>query len=154
MRGDIDTSRSRFAALAPRAAAVGLACALASSCAAPSTQSGSAGYAASTRPARPVYLVDRYGERFDITHAVANYGMHRRGFEFGIGKSTIRPLNQPRMLMADDPGYPDTGSAWGRGPDVIGAVIEGEARSYPVRPLTRHEIVNESVGQTVAAVAY
>ena len=154
MRADTDTMRSRIAARVPRAAAVGLACALVSSCAVPSTQSGSAGYAAPTRPVRPVYLVDRDGERFDITHAVTNYGMRRRGFEFGIGKNTIRPLNQPRMLVASDPGYPDAGSTWSRGPDVIGAVIEGEARSYPVRPLTRHEIVNESVGATAAAVAY
>ncbi len=103
---------------------------------------------------RPVHIIDRHGERFDITHAVERYGMHRRGFEFGIGKNTIRPLNQPRMLTGEDRGYPASGSVWNRGPDVIGAVIEGEARSYPVERLVRHEIVNVSVGATEAAVAY
>ncbi len=105
-------------------------------------------------PQRQVHITDRYGERFDITHAVERYHMHRRGFEFGIGKNTIRPLNQPGMLTEEDRGYPAYGSVWNRGPDVIGAVIEGEARSYPVDRLVRHEIVNESVGATEAAVTY
>ena len=67
--------------------------------------------------------------------------MDRWGFEFGIGKNMIRPLNQPRMLSEVDRGYPSSGSVWNRGPDVIGAVIEGEARSYPV-DLSRHQRTN------------
>ena len=105
-------------------------------------------------PQQRVHIADRYGERFNITHAAERYHMHRWGFEFGIGKNTIRPLNQPGMLMEEDRGYPAYGSVWNRGPDVIGAVIGGEARSYPVDRLVRHEIVNESVGATEAAVAY
>ena len=104
-------------------------------------------------PSKSVHITDRYGERFDITHAVERYNMHQRGFEFGIGKHTIRPLNHPRMLRSTDRGYPTTGSMWNRGPDVIGIVIEGEARSYPVERLVRHESVNESFGAIEAAVA-
>lgn len=79
--------------------------------------------------------------------------MHQRGFEFGIGKHTIRPLNHPRMLTETDRDYPASAPMWNSGPDVIGAVIEGEARSYPVERLVRHESVNESFGAIEAAVA-
>ena len=122
-------------------------------CTVPTTQYGPDPHGA-LAPAERIHITDRHGERFDITHAVERYGMDRWGFEFGIGKNTIRPLNQPRMLSEVDPGYPSSGSVWNRGPDVIGAVIEGEARSYPVDRLVRHEVVNESIGETEAAVAY
>ena len=104
-------------------------------------------------PSKSVHITDRYGERFDITHAVERYNMHQRGFVFGIGKHTIRPLNHPRMLTETDRGYSATGSMWNRGPDVIVAVIEGEARSCPVERLVRYEFVNESFGAIEAAVA-
>ena len=101
----------------------------------------------------PVYLVDRFGDRFDITHAVAHYGMRKEWFNFGIGKNTIRPINRPSMLKPGDSGYPST-SRWGSGPRVIGASFNGDTRSYPVEVLTAHEIANETIGNTQAAVAY
>ena len=119
----------------------------------PEVSSG-AGAGVEVAASKPVHITDRHDERFDITHAVNRYNMRRRGFEFGIGKNTIRPLNQPRMLTSQDPGYPASGSSWNRGPDVIGMVIGDEARSYPVERLVRHEIVNDSVGHTQATVAY
>ena len=136
---------------ARRAAELALAGMVIFSCTVPTTQ-----YIPDLRetPQRRIHITDRFGERFDITHAVERYRMHRRGFEFGIGKNTIRPLYQPGMLTEEDRCYPAYGSVWNRDPDVIGAVIEGEARSYPVDRLVRHEIVNESVGATQAAVAY
>jgi hypothetical protein len=128
-------------------------------CTVPTSQYGHEGQhglqsAAEAPATRRIHITDRYGERFDITHAVEHYNMSRRGFEFGIGKNTIRPLSQPRMLTSNDRGYPATGSVWNRGPDVIGLVVDGEARSYPVDRLVRHEVVNEIVGATEAAVAY
>ncbi|NKB66033.1 MAG: DUF3179 domain-containing protein [Candidatus Latescibacteria bacterium] len=109
--------------------------------------------AAIEQPARrnkPVFLVDRQGERFDISHAVEKYKMNRRGFEFGIGKNAIRPIDQPDMI---EPGQRDYPADWARH-RVIGLELAGEVRSYPIRELTRHEIVNETLGQTQAAVAY
>ena len=101
----------------------------------------------------PVYLVDRYGDRFDITHAVEHYGMRKEWFNFGIGKNTIRPINRPAMLEPGDSGYPST-SRWGSGPRVIGVSFDGDTRSYSVEVLTAHEIANETIGNTQAAVAY
>ena len=109
--------------------------------------------AATDSPARrnkPVFLIDRQGGRFDISHAVEKYEMKRRGFEFGIGKNAIRPIDHPDMIEAGQRDYP---ADWARH-RIIGLEIEGEARSYPIRQLTRHEIVNETIGHTQAAVAY
>ncbi len=97
-----------------------------------------------------IYITDRRGERFDVTHAVEAYGMSRRGFEYGIGKHTIKPINSPNMIVAGQPAFP---AAWDDS-RIIGLQIEGEDRGYPIRLLRRHEIVNEVVGQTHAAVAY
>ncbi len=97
-----------------------------------------------------IYITDRRGERFDITHAVQNYGMSRHGFEYGIGKNAMRPLDHPEMIAPGEPAYP---GAWDTIP-VIGTEIEGDVRSYPIRPLARHEIVNETIGETPFAVAY
>ena len=103
---------------------------------------------------RPIFITDRYGDRFDVTHAIHQYGMRVSGFEFGIGKNTIKPLNHPDMVSPGEAGYPAEGSMWNRGPDVIGLALEDEVRSYPVHELTRHEVVNETIGHTEAAVAY
>jgi len=108
---------------------------------------------ASDKKWKPIHLVDRYGERFDITHAVQHYNMRKEWFEFGIGKNTIRPINHHHMIAPGESGYPAT-SGWGDGPQVIGVSIEGEARSYPIDVLARHEVCNETIGNTQAAVAF
>lgn len=38
--------------------------------------------------------------------------------------------------------------------EVIGVVINGEARAYPIKILARHEVVNDRVGGTLVAVTY
>ena len=96
------------------------------------------------------FITDRYGERFDVTHAEQKYGMSRYGFEFGIGKNTIPPLDHPDMLAPGDPNYP---SNWSR-ERIIGTKLGDETRSYPISPLSGHEIVNETFGNIQAAVAY
>ena len=37
------------------------------------------------RSEHPIFITDRYGDRFDVTHAIRHYGMRASGFEFGIG---------------------------------------------------------------------
>ena len=138
------------------AAVVGAACLAVSSCAPPPPSTG-AGFetpAGGHSRRKPIYITDREGVRFDITHAVHRYGMRVAGFQFGIGKNTIRPIDHPDMLSPGEPGYPSEGSWWSSGPDVIGISVDDDIRSYPVRELTRHEIVNETIGHTQAAVAY
>ena len=101
----------------------------------------------------PIFIIDRHGERFDITHAVESYGMAPSGFEFGIGKNAIPPINHPEMIRSHEPDYPSARSRQAKQP-IIGARFEGDARGYAIRQLVRHEIVNETIGHTEAAVAY
>ena len=116
------------------------------SCAPPMQDSGNA----ASPSGRPIYITDRTGERFDIAHAATYYGMHPEGFQYGLGKNAIRPLDHPDMSALGDPDYPDPRAAQ----QVIGVAVEDDVRSYPIRWLTPHEIVNETIGGTQAAVAY
>lgn len=99
---------------------------------------------------RRVVITDRRGERWDISHAVEHYGLSRYGFEFGIGRNAIPPLNSPAMSKSGDADHPADAAMH----EVIGFSGAGEARGYPIQPLNRHEVVNESIGDIQAAVAY
>ena len=103
-----------------------------------------------TADAGPIVLVDRRGERLDITHAIRHYGMDRSRFQYGLGKGAIPPLDHPDMIAPQDPSYPAAESPGA----VIGTELGGDARAYPILPLSRHEVVNETIGATPAAVAY
>jgi hypothetical protein len=60
------------------------------------------------------------------------------------------------IKSVDAPEFSDIGSAtWvGRDTEVLGVVIEGEARAYPLRMLEYHQIVNDVVGGVPIAVTY
>lgn len=118
--------------------------------AAPSPEGSRTRDAVTGRRGAPVVITDRRGERWDISHAVERYGLSRYGFEFGIGRNAIPPINEPDMSKRGDRDHPSKSAAH----EVIGFSTEGEVRSYPIRPLNRHEIVNESIGNVQAAVAY
>jgi hypothetical protein len=64
----------------------------------------------------------------------------------GPPKDGIPALLQPKFVAADQAKYLD-------GDDqVIGVVIGGVARAYPIKILTWHEAVNDTVGgQTLVA---
>jgi hypothetical protein len=92
-----------------------------------------------------VYIVDQTGERWDVTQAESR-GFDPRGFQYGIGKNAIPPLDDSQLRESGD-GMPSRVR-------VI-AVGEGdEARAYSVPRLTRHEIVNAQVGEDPVAVGY
>lgn len=116
----------------------------------PNTPPPPPGHMAGRTSGERIYLIDRRGDRFDITHAVERYGMRREGFEYGIGRHAIPPLDHPQMIAPDEVDYP-AAEGW---QEVIGTQLEGDARSYPIESLVRHEIVNETIGHTQAAVAY
>lgn len=91
------------------------------------------------------YLIDRTGERWDITQA-AGLGFNPRNFEFGIGRNTIRPLDDTSLM--DGTKFKDSGAR------VIGVENGDDAHAYVVRRLTRHEIANTQLGQEPIAAAY
>ena len=56
-----------------------------------------------------------------------------------ISKDIIRPIYDPKFVTAGNAGLEDNDF-------VIGLAINGDARGYPIGPLTRHEMVNDVVG--------
>ncbi len=91
------------------------------------------------------YLIDRTGERWDITQAVG-IGFNPRNFEFGIGRNTIRPLDD--TSLTDGTEFKDFGAR------VIGVENGDDAHAYVVLRLTRHEIANTQLGEKPIAAAY
>ena len=104
-----------------------------------------AGWAGVLHEGEHVFLVDRTGERWKITQAVS-IGFHPRGFQFGIGRDAIRPLDES-SLAARAPQLAETTR-------VIGVTNGPEAHAYVVRKLTRHEIANTALGDIPIAAAY
>ena len=92
-----------------------------------------------------VFIVDRTGERWDVTQAVS-IGFDPHGFQFGIGRNAIRPLDESHLR--DNPLVLDPGER------VIGVENDNEAHAYVIRKLTRHEIANTRIGDKPIAAAY
>jgi hypothetical protein len=97
-----------------------------------------------------IFIRDQTGKRWDVTHAVEEYGFDPAAFEHGLGPTAIRPIQNPQMLRPGDTGYPADFDET----VVLGAKLQGDARAYPLNVMIRHEIANESFGNTHVAVAY
>ncbi len=97
------------------------------------------------REGERVYIVDRTGERWDVSQA-ATLGFNPNGFQYGIGRDAIRPLDESRLAEAAEDLHADT--------RVIGVENGPDAHAYVVRTLTRHEIANTELGETPIAAAY
>ncbi len=95
-------------------------------------------------------ITDRTGKEWDVTHAVEKYGFRTNSFQFGLGPDAIKPINNPVMISQDEPGYPGDNST----EPVIGLEIDGDERAYSIQVLTRHEVVNDRVGEKDVAVVY
>ena len=66
-----------------------------------------------------------------------------------LPRDGIRSIDQPKLVSGD--------AAAGQMADselVLGLVIDGEARAYPINMLSRHEIVNDVVAGVPIAVTY
>ena len=90
-----------------------------------------------SREGKKVALVDRTGERWDITQAVS-LGFAPERFQFGIGRNAIRPV--------DDDGLKERTTRTGANPRVIAVEGGGDARAWSVPRLSRHEIANSRIG--------
>ena len=66
----------------------------------------------------------------------------------GVPKDGIRSIENPRFVAASD--VTDLAET----EPVIGLIINGDARAYPLGVLTRHEIANDVVGGIPVAVTY
>ncbi len=91
------------------------------------------------------YIVDRTGERWDITQA-RSLGFQPEHFEFGLGRDAFTPLDDSLLRQPPAAVPPDL--------RVIGVAEGSQARAYSIPRLSRHEIANSSIGATPIAVAY
>jgi hypothetical protein len=91
------------------------------------------------------YIVDRLGERWDVTQA-ETLGFKPERFQYGIGRDAFTPLDD--SLLRDDPGLIFSNLR------VIGVTEGDEAHAYSVPRLTRHEIANSRIGGRHIAVGY
>lgn len=91
------------------------------------------------------YIVDRHGERWDVSQARLLGFMPER-FQHGIGRNAFTPL--------DDSSLKDTGENASQSLRVIGISDGKQANAYSVPRLWRHEVANSSLGDKKIAAAY
>ena len=91
------------------------------------------------------YLVDRTGERWDITQAVS-IGFDPDHFEFGIGRHAFNPLDDTHW----QPGSNQSAS----GMRIIGVAGNGDAHAYSVNKLRYHETANTFLGSEAIVTGY
>ena len=97
-----------------------------------------------------IFIVDKTGKKWEIGHAVHQYGFEAAKFQFGLGPNAIPPILKPKMIAPGQPGYPDAGSSF----LVLGTSLEEDARAYPLSVMGVHEIVDEEFDGVFVAVAY
>lgn len=91
------------------------------------------------------YIVDRHGERWDVTQA-RSIGFLPERFQHGIGRNAFTPL--------DDTDLKDKQSEVSKSLRVIGISDGKQANAYSVPRLWRHEVANSSIGEKPIAAAY
>ena len=91
------------------------------------------------------YIVDRTGEKWDITQAVS-IGFDPRGFQYGIGRNAF--------ITLDDSSLSDSASDVDSSLRILGISGTSDAKAYSTPKLSRHEIANSSIGSTPVAAAY
>lgn len=92
-----------------------------------------------------VYIVDRKGEKWDVTQA-ESIGFKPEGFQYGLGRNFFSPLNDSHL--SDDTGKVSPGLR------VLGVKEDRESRAYSIPKLSRHEIANSKIGDKPIAVGY
>jgi hypothetical protein len=68
--------------------------------------------------------------------------------EGGPGRDGIKSVDAPEFSSIEDAGW------IGRDTEVVGIVVGGEARAYPIRMLDFHQIVNDTIAGVPVVVTY
>ena len=97
-----------------------------------------------------ILIEDQTGKKWDITHAVQEYGFRAANFRHGLGPYAITPIGDPEFLEPGNKGYPAAHASI----LVIGVSLGEETRAYGLDQLYAHEIVNDKFGDTHVSVGY
>ena len=93
-------------------------------------------------------VTDEHAAEFDLT----NLTIDRSEISFGgPPKDGIPAINKPEIVDLADISADDTLRDDDR---MIGVVVDGLARAYPIRVLMYHEAVNDTIGDTPITVVY
>ncbi len=109
---------------------------------------------AETLVPEPIIIVDQTGEEFDITNAVLRYYLTASAWGHGIGRNTIRPINNPTWILPGEPAYPHEYST----ADIVALTGEDDgqfqAHAYGVLDFANREVVNDYIGGAHLSVTY
>ena len=97
------------------------------------------------REARKTYIVDRTGERWDVTQA-ESLGFKPEKFQYGLGRDAFTPL--------DDTDLVDDYRGISGDLRIIGVDDGSQSQAYSVPRLSFHEISNSTLGSEPIAVGY
>lgn len=97
------------------------------------------------KEAEKVYIVDRTGERWDVTQAVS-LGFNPEGFQFGLGRNAFTTLDDSLLTK-------DTSNI-SKNARVIAVTDGTTAKAYTISRLFGHEISNSTIGSESVAVSY
>lgn len=91
------------------------------------------------------YIVDRTGERWDISQA-ESIGFKPDKFQYGIGRHAFTPLDDSDLEPAE--------TSIPANLRVIGVAAGSDAQAYSVSRLSRHETANTTLNAKPIVVAY
>jgi hypothetical protein len=97
-----------------------------------------------------ILIKDKTGKSWDVTHAVNHYEFEPEKFRSGLGPFAILPILNPNMLSRGQFGFPNNDESF----LILGTILNGHTRAYPLSALSRHEVVDERFDSTYVAVAY
>ena len=97
------------------------------------------------RENKKTFIVDRTGERWDITQAVS-IGFDPGKFEFGIGRNAFNPLDETDWTLGPQQNYEKM--------RIIGVAGDGDAHAYSVGKLRYHETANTFLGSKAIVAGY
>jgi hypothetical protein len=97
------------------------------------------------KEAEKIYIVDKTGERWDVTQAVS-LGFNPEGFQFDLGRDAFTTLDD--SLLTNDT------SNISKNTRGIGVSDGSTAKAYTTSRLLGHEISNSSIGSEPVAVSY
>jgi len=96
----------------------------------------------------PAVSAFRLGQDKRVKHSV-DLSEVKRGIPRENPRDLIPSIDKPQAIPAE------LAAGWLRDDDrVLGIVIQGQARAYPLRVLVRHEVANDLLGGVPIAASY
>ncbi len=89
------------------------------------------------------------GEDSAMHFQVSNLILNESQFHFGKGRESFPALIQPKYHSIHE-----ADSIWSDTSLFLLAEIQGEVKAWSIKDLTRHELINDSLGNTPVAVVY